>query len=57
MIGKSIRTKRNMVKICLGRGISVLVESDEDLGIVQRKAEDMARKIVKKDIFDTVYIG
>ncbi len=49
--------KRNRIKISLGRGVAVIVESDENINIVQKKAEDMARKIVRRDIFDSGYIG
>jgi len=49
--------KKNRVRIALGRGIFVDVESDEHLDVVQRKAEDIARKIVRKDVFSNEYIG
>jgi prefoldin subunit 5 len=49
--------KKNRVRIALGKGVFVDVESDEALEVVQRKAEDIARKIVRKDVFSNEYIG
>ena len=54
---KTAIPKKNCVRIALGKGVFVDVESDESLDVVQKRAEDIARKIVRKDVFSNEYIG